>query len=61
MTKDKFQVLCEQVLVPKVGDLLHTQLLELHGTLEIMAAELARIEQWMSADQDHAVEVQAFV
>jgi len=45
MTKEKFQTLCDQVLVPRIGALLHSQLLELHATLDIIAAELIRLEQ----------------
>lgn len=44
MTKDKFQVLCEQVLVPRIGDLLHRQLSPVEGSLDAIAHELIRIE-----------------
>jgi hypothetical protein len=43
MTNDKFRALCEQVLIPRLGDLLHRQLVELEQTLEIVASELVRI------------------
>jgi hypothetical protein len=43
MTKDKFQSLCDRILVPRMGDLLHQHLSPVHETLEIMAAELVRI------------------
>lgn len=43
MTKDKFQVLCEQVLIPRVGDMLHTQLIDILQTLDAMAGELIRL------------------
>jgi len=43
MTKDKFQALCEDVLIPILGKLLHHQLAELHDTLEIMAREMVRM------------------
>lgn len=43
MTKDKFQLLCEQVLIPKLGDLLHVQLAERDEALEIMSRELIRM------------------
>jgi len=42
MTKDKFQALCEQVLIPRIGDLLHERLADIDDTLEIMAREMAR-------------------
>jgi hypothetical protein len=43
MTKDKFKTLCEEVLVPQLGDLMHVQLKDLHETLDIMSEELLRI------------------
>lgn len=43
MTKDKFQTLCEQVLIPRVGDMLHTQLVDILQTLDAMAGELIRL------------------
>jgi hypothetical protein len=45
MTKDKFQILCEQVLIPRLGELLHRQLAERDGMLEIMSQELIRIRE----------------
>jgi hypothetical protein len=44
MTKDKFQSLCESVLLPRLGDLMHRQLLDLDESLEIMSRELIRID-----------------
>lgn len=43
MTNDKFRELCEQVLIPRMGDLLHRQLIDLEQTLEIILRELIRI------------------
>lgn len=43
MTKDKFQALCEQVLIPRLGTLMHQQLTGLHESLDIIARELVRI------------------
>lgn len=43
MTKDKFQTLCEQVLIPQIGDLLHIRLTDVHQTLDAMAGELIRL------------------
>jgi hypothetical protein len=45
MTNDKFKTLCEQVLVPCIGDLIHGQLGEVHEMLGLIARELARIEE----------------
>jgi hypothetical protein len=42
MTKDKFRLLCAQVLVPRIGDLLHERLADIDDTLQIMAREMAR-------------------
>jgi hypothetical protein len=50
MTKEKFDLLCKQVLVPKLGDLMHAQLATLHETLDIIAGTLARIEQNLNSD-----------
>jgi len=44
MTKDKFQTLYEQVLVPRMSDLMHRQLTSVHEMLDLIAAELTRIE-----------------
>ena len=52
MTKDKFELLCERVLVPKIGDLMHRQLAPLHDTLEMIAAELTRLGRRMERLQD---------
>jgi len=43
MTKDKFAVLCEQVLVPRVSDLIRRELMDLHQSLEVISRELIRI------------------
>lgn len=43
MTKDKFQTLCEQVLIPRMGDMLHAQLIDILQTLDAMAGELIRL------------------
>ena len=43
MTKDKFAVLCEQVLVPRIGDLMHGQLVDVQEALDVIARELIRI------------------
>ena len=43
MTKDKFRILCEDVLIPLLGKLLYHQLAELHDTLEVMAREMVRM------------------
>ncbi len=43
MTNDKFKQLCEQVLIPRLGDLMHQQLTDMHETLDVFANELKRI------------------
>jgi len=43
MTNEKFAALCEQILVPRIGDMLHQQLTEFHITHELIARELIRI------------------
>ena len=43
MTKDKFQELCEQVLVPLLGNLMFQQQTSLHEMLDIVAQELVRV------------------
>ena len=53
MTKDKFQVLCERILIPRMGDLLHNHLTSVHETLEILAAELVRIERLLNQIASH--------
>lgn len=42
MTKDKFKMLCEQVLIPRLGNLMHLHLTGVHESLDIIARELAR-------------------
>ena len=48
MTKEKFQILCERVLVPRIGDLMHLQLTTMHETVDLIAQELVRIETLLS-------------
>jgi len=43
MTKEKFDVLCRQVLIPRLGDLMHAQLTDILQTLDVMSHELVRI------------------
>jgi hypothetical protein len=43
MTKDKFRELCEQVLIPRLGDFMHVQLTDLNETLDAVARELVRV------------------
>jgi len=44
MKKTKFQTLCEKVLVPRTGEIVHQELTSVHETLDIMSSELVRIE-----------------
>jgi hypothetical protein len=53
MTKDNFRELCEQVLIPRVGDLLYVQLLEMHATLELQSSELIRIGRRLDIIERH--------
>lgn len=43
MTKDKFRSLCEQVLFPRLSDVIHRRLAEMFETQDAMARELARV------------------
>ena len=43
MTKDKFQLLCEQVLVPRLGDFLHGQFTDLIELQDSMGREIRRL------------------
>jgi hypothetical protein len=43
MTKDKFRELCEQVLIPLLGNLMFQQQASLHETLDIIAQESVRV------------------
>lgn len=43
MTKEKFQQLCKQVLVPLIGGLLHRELTEFQASLDAMADEMIRL------------------
>lgn len=43
MTKDKFQVLCEQVLIPRIADAIHQQLADTFEIQEAMAREMVRV------------------
>lgn len=45
MTHDKFQTLCEKVIVPRIAGLIEHQIVELSDTLEMIAGGLARIER----------------
>jgi len=63
MTKDKFRELCDHVLIPRLGDLLHHQLVDLLQTLEVHSDELIRIgerldriECWLAGRDDHEEE-----
>jgi hypothetical protein len=49
MTNDKFQIMCEQILVPLIGELLHVQLAEVDITLSLIQAELIRIGKQLEA------------
>lgn len=49
MTKDKFEQLCERVLVPRIGDLLRRLLIEREDTLELIAREIASLERKVDA------------
>lgn len=56
MTKDKFRVLCEQVLIPRLGDFLHVNQVDLQETLDIISSELVRIADRLdniAVDLDH--------
>lgn len=43
MTKDKFQVLCEQVLIPRLGNLMYVHLADINESLDTIVRELVRI------------------
>jgi len=43
MTKDKFRELCERVLVPRVSDVLHRELVEQEEILGAIFRELMRV------------------
>jgi hypothetical protein len=43
MNKERFALLCDQILIPRLDTLLTDKLADLDGKLDIMAAELARI------------------
>ncbi|HEX3663760.1 MAG TPA: hypothetical protein VHU23_00795 [Rhizomicrobium sp.] len=49
MTNDKFKAMCETILIPRIGEMLHVQLVEVSVTLELMEAELIRIEKQLDA------------
>ena len=53
MTKDKFKMLCEQVLIPRLGDFMRFQLTDLHETLEIIERELARVGKGFDRIEAH--------
>lgn len=43
MTKDKFRELCEQVLIPMLGNLMFQQQASLHEALDTIAQEMVQI------------------
>lgn len=43
MTNDKFRELCERVLIPLVGDLLHRQFIDILETIDVISNELLRL------------------
>lgn len=43
MTNDKFRELCEQVLLPRLGDFLRWQLTDLYKSLDNLTSELVRV------------------
>lgn len=43
MTNDRFRELCEQILIPRLGDFMHHQLIELHRSFDELEMEVARI------------------
>ena len=45
MTNDKFRELCEQVLIPYLGNFMHQQLIELHRSFDDLSAEVQRISR----------------
>lgn len=45
MLTKKFETLCEEVLLPKIDEMLRGHLKEVHEVLDITNRELARIEQ----------------
>jgi hypothetical protein len=52
MTNDRFRELCEQVLIPRLGDFMHHQLIELHRSFDNLTAEVLRIGRrvdWIAA------------
>ena len=52
MTNDRFRELCEQVLIPYLGNFMHQQLTELHRSFDDLTAEVQRIGRrvdWIAA------------
>jgi hypothetical protein len=52
MTNDRFRELCEQVLLPRLGDFTFQQLTDLYGTLDDISEETSRIGRcvdWIAA------------
>ena len=43
MKKEKFQSLCEQVLIPRIGDFMYRHLNTIEETLDIFGREFGRI------------------
>lgn len=56
MTNDKFRELCEQILIPRLGDLMYLQLTDLNETLDIFARELVRIDDRLDRIVAHLTE-----
>jgi len=57
MTKDKFRTLCEQVLIPMLGNLMFQQQASLHEALDTVAGELVLIRlgfERLSRKSSHA-------
>jgi hypothetical protein len=49
MTNDKFQTMCERILVPRIGNMMRVELVEMNDLLELMQAELVRIGKLLDA------------
>lgn len=45
MTKDEFEQLCEDTLLPRIDDLLHKRLELMHDLIEALARNMTRIEE----------------
>jgi hypothetical protein len=53
MTKDNFRELCEQVLIPRLGDLLYAQFVDMQQTLDMQSSELIRIGKRLDIIERH--------